>query len=101
MTLDYCVQAFDIGHDMVQLPGKYNQYSDIGKPLIGHEFGNWNTFPLLESLFERFHATSNVKPYWLEPPLQHLKDIDIGLLQENERYVETCIVPIAVRLSFF
>lgn len=60
--LDYCVVSYDIGHDMLEMPDKYNT-PRLNKPQLGHEFGNWNAFPMIQSLMEHFEAnTSAVKP---------------------------------------
>ena len=82
--LDYCVVSFGIGLDMLEQPNKYRA-PRLTKPMIGHEFGNWNAFPLVQSLIDRFEAnTSAVKPYWLYPALAQLKQLN--LTAENERW---------------
>ena len=45
-------------HDGRDGVDKYNT-PRLNKPQLGHEFGNWNAFPMLQSLIELFEANAS------------------------------------------
>lgn len=100
-TLDFFSQQFDCWQmgamGSVSL-GHANKYHDICdnttgvcrfkspapmKPVISHEAGNYNTFPRVMTLLEKFNTSGSiVKPWWLIPVRDRLELQ--GLLDEHE-----------------
>merc|ERR1712216_250558 len=63
--------------------GKFNSTPLV--PAISHETGNFNTFPRMDVLLDKFkNSGTTIKPYWLNEAREHLASLD--LLKENEAW---------------
>jgi hypothetical protein len=105
-SLSFCSHGFDvrnlgcIGYDKTgnclggDVPNKYHdvcektthacRFEPASKiPVISHETGNYNTYPRLQSLIEKFDSSgTTIRPYWLSPAVAKLNAS--GLLAEAE-----------------
>lgn len=116
-SLSFCSHQFDvfnegcIGYEKNgsclggDVPNKYHTSCDAKGcsfspspkiPVISHETGNYNTYPRIQSLIQKFNSSgSTIRPYWLSPALAKLNasgltsEVDAWATASEQLYV-TC-----------